>query len=399
MRWNGGRVMGMALAMACAGARAAMLSPAPSAVLDLGEVGVGGQSLVTVSFTNAGVRGFAVTNIVSSCECLQILSYRRAMPPGATNSVRLRLKPDRAGTVTYRIEAGFTEGAPVWACALTARAKAGQAVPPALPGAETIAPDLLLTVLRDPETRWYVGPAECLADGRLRPGVTVVDVRATESFEACRIPDALHMPLHLVKTKPFLQSRDVVLVGEGPGSERLENECRRLAGSGFRSVRLLRGGMDLWRRQGGPVTGWQAGEGGLSELSAAVFMESRDSSEWLIVDAGDGEAEGDYLLPPHVKLPFAARPAAFASELAQQVRQQGGTRTVVIVDRDGAYRQPLGVVLQGLRDVGVFYLEGGLAGLCLHLNQLTQMRGSTRMATRTQVQGVTAPRKPCGGCP
>jgi rhodanese-related sulfurtransferase len=313
--------------------------------------------------------------------------------------VRLRLRPDRAGTVTYSVEAGLTGGVPVWICEVTARARQGRAVSLSIPDEEGIASDLLVTVIRDPEADWYVAPAELLVDGRVRPGVTIVDVRGREKFDACRIPGSLEIPMHLVKTKSFLRSTEVVLLDEGLGAERVERECRRLAGDGFRSIHVLKGGLDRWRRQGGAVTGWQARDGGLTGISAAEFMESRGNSEWLIVCAGGEGSELEYGLPPHVTIPLAAGLAGFASEIEERLRRLGGVREVVIVDRDGSFREALGAVLEGVRDAGVFYLEGGQAAWRDHLSELTRMRGSRTAAIRTQVQGVTAPRKPCGQCP
>jgi len=261
-----------------------------------------------------------------------------------------------------------------------------------------IAPDLLCTVIRTPDDRWYAPVEDVLQAGKVREGTTVVDVRDVQRFDASHIPGALNIPLHLVKTKSFLRAGRIVLVDEGWGSARLERECARLADAGFGSVRILAGGMNIWPRRGGPLAGTRVVTAGPARISPAEFVEARGDPAWVIVNTESGERDFGYWLPRHVTIPFEDGTEVLAAELKGLIGRHRGFCRLLVIDARGAQYDAMAPALQTISEAGVFCLDGGLAAFREYLLQLTQMREGTTVVARTRT-GDRRPAKPCSGCP
>ena len=85
--------------------------------------------------------------------------------------------------------------------------------------------------------------------------IILFDVRREEAFDRARIAGSIHVPLHALKAKSFLKSKPSVLVAQGYPDRELENACRSLREAGFERVFILRGGINAWQEQKGPMEG------------------------------------------------------------------------------------------------------------------------------------------------
>lgn len=106
----------------------------------------------------------------------------------------------------------------------------------------------------NPDLSCAIGPADLAA--LLARGDTVpVDVRHAADFEIFRIDGALNVSVSELRTKPFLQGKTIVLVGNGKAERELYVACAELKGQGFKHAKVLRGGMPAWLLQGQAVVG------------------------------------------------------------------------------------------------------------------------------------------------
>ena len=111
----------------------------------------------------------------------------------------------------------------------------------------------ILTTLLRPSTA-DAGSAMYCTYQDIKPGLDapqLIDVRDTDSYARSHIPEALHIPAYAIKTKGFLRNRDIVLMDAGWCNPVLERVCAELNESGWKSVKILRGGLSSWRRHGG----------------------------------------------------------------------------------------------------------------------------------------------------
>lgn len=73
-----------------------------------------------------------------------------------------------------------------------------------------------------------------------------IDVRSNHIFNKKHIPNSINVPLQLTDTKAFLKNKNVVLVGNGWNEPLLIEKCIQLKIKGFKSVKVLSGGIISW---------------------------------------------------------------------------------------------------------------------------------------------------------
>jgi rhodanese-related sulfurtransferase len=88
------------------------------------------------------------------------------------------------------------------------------------------------------------------------PGLTIVDVRGREAFNNERITGAVPMPMGQIpdSEEPLLEyERDLYIYGDG--AETTAEAASQFRQAGFKNVAELQGGLDAWKKIGGPTEG------------------------------------------------------------------------------------------------------------------------------------------------
>ncbi|MEW6490617.1 MAG: rhodanese-like domain-containing protein [Thermodesulfobacteriota bacterium] len=233
-------------------------------------------------------------------------------------------------------------------------------------------------------------------------GVVLADVRRPDPQGRARIPGSLQIPLYAVRTKGFLRSTTVVLIGEGHDDGPLLEECARLGGAGFAQVRVLEGGINHWWERGGPIEGDPEALAGLSRVTPAELESALRTGEWRVAGFRV-EAKDLALAPvgPAVLLPDPAAGEEFVSAVrALQKRLPAGKgrlARLLLFDRKGDDCPQAEGVLRHAREAGqdlgtVFYLDGGLDAYERY-QALQSNRATVGQIPSTVRQGR------CGSCP
>jgi len=150
-----------------------------------------------------------------------------------------------------------------------------------------------------PDARCLLSTSELARDKALSEW-TWVDVRRPDLAEADAQPGALRLSPELLRSKAFLKTRRVLLVGDGHAQAALLSQCRRLKDEGFKQVRVLNGGWPQWRFQQGLQSSSPE-----SLSASALWAESQHEGNLVIGTRADG------LIP---LLPFGATLDAWSVE-------------------------------------------------------------------------------------
>lgn len=230
---------------------------------------------------------------------------------------------------------------------------------------------------RSPDRACLVSLAEA-EKIRLKSNSQFVDVRSPADYERVRIADSINIPLHLIKTKPFLRNVNVVLVDHGRGSAELAQHCRQLKDAGFRSVSVLDGGLYAWQQAGKPLAGDPMAQARLDRMSAGELFAERLYTGWLVVDATAKGIPADLRkwlpgnIAPARQKTANEQVAAIRALVARQRQANARLNVLVVADSDARYER-LDTALAKGNTGPVLYLEGGLSAYRAYVNQQVAM--------------------------
>jgi rhodanese-related sulfurtransferase len=369
---------------------------------NLGTLPVGQSLRHRMAVENKGAATFAITNFVSSCECLRILSFPLEISPSGTGEIIVELAGEKVGAFRYEVVVETTDPrAPRKSFFLDVEVVTTNAAG-ALASASVV--NRIPWPARVPvprEQALYLPVADALAMMTNGAPATFVDVRATRAHENSGIPGSLHIAPHAVKSAGFLRSRTVVLVDEGWGNPALEAECRRLKELGF-AARILRGGLNAWRAGGGALEPAAAVAPELAELQPRDYLVARRFDDWLVIDARSKAGAEQSPIPEAVQVSLAdTTEKAFGESVAGLVGRRGAFTRVLVVGAIGADNPQMRRVLPVMPGAAVFFLAGGHQALQEQLTQgvaLTQSRTERTGMLSSSKDGALL-RKPCGRCP
>jgi len=101
-------------------------------------------------------------------------------------------------------------------------------------------------------------PSDVLLDlQRGQTGFILIDARSAEVYSDCHIPSAINLPyrkINLESTAELPRDKVLVVYCWGVGCNASTKAAARLSGLGFK-VKEMIGGLEYWRREGGPVEG------------------------------------------------------------------------------------------------------------------------------------------------
>jgi rhodanese-related sulfurtransferase len=194
-----------------------------------------------------------------------------------------------------------------------------------------------------------------------RKGIVIIDVRQKNDFDRFRIPGSLNIPLYAIKTKTFLKSKALILVNEGHQVSQLEQECRHLRQSGF-NVRILKGGFNSWKRQGGITEGENIAHNKLNRISSLNYFYEKDRGDWVVINASPSRnSVTGSLSASNVSIPFEGDGNKFIAGFRRyvaDVKINPCTRVLVFDEKGDIY----GRIEQALQKTGIdiLFLEGGI---------------------------------------
>jgi rhodanese-related sulfurtransferase len=180
--------------------------------------------------------------------------------------------------------------------------------------ADTVKPDLSCAIA--PST---------LAALLTRPDTVLADVRPAADYAAYHLNGALNLTAAELRTKPFVKSKAVVLIGNGQAERELYAECARLKASGFKQPKVLRGGLPIWLASGQAVLGRTPDTAQTAQLGPGeLWAEARFDANLVLVTADRKDLLHE--LPSATVIPDAKLAAVQAA-----VKQRGNKPLAAVV--------------------------------------------------------------------
>ena len=108
-----------------------------------------------------------------------------------------------------------------------------------------------------------------------------VDIRPLEQFEKYHITGSINLNPFELKGKNYLKAKQLVIIDSGYRFDQLENLVEDLKSKGFKSVKILDGGITAWTRYGGRVDGDLIEAKKVNHISAQEYEIQQKYSGWL----------------------------------------------------------------------------------------------------------------------
>lgn len=179
----------------------------------------------------------------------------------------------------------------------------------------------------------------------------MVDTRSAVEFESAHVDGALNASVVQLKVKPYLKDRAVVLMGTGKAEQELYTACAELKAQGFAQVRVLRGGLARWQREGRPLTGRspQGADLPVPTLKAAeLWQEQQFDANLVLVGPSHTALMSQLSSAIAVKALDAASLRAVLERRRKETRNAPLAAVVVVGDSSEAALRELSAALPGV---------------------------------------------------
>lgn len=342
--------------------------------------------------SNESDKALAIKSVAPSCESLQILAYPEIIPPHGTGHLELRVVTFKPQIVDCEAVVETDDQKHTWKYRVNGRIE-GQAVAKSrelmeLPG------QLFTRKLMQHSSALYLAPESLMRKLKKEESLALIDIRPAQEFEKFRIPDSINLPLFALKTKEFLKLRTLILINEGHSYKDLEREAQALKQTGFK-VFILDGGLNLWRKKGGTLSGDMFAQEGLKWFSPYDFFTEKDYGHWLVVDASRSEESSrQFIMPQAVRLALSDAKGFVAGLKAEMKKSRQDRFLLLIADNEKDYEKAEELAEEAGIDC-VFCLRGGMNGY----KSFLQQQAAIWKAKSKKTGKVTTTTKGCPTCP
>jgi len=214
-----------------------------------------------------------------------------------------------------------------------------------------------------------IAPSQLLAELTLasEQKPVVVDLRPAHDFQRTHIPEAIHMPAEQLKVTGRWKSRNIVIVDDGVISPETVETVRALSALGFRSVKILDGGIPAWRAIGARLQGSHRGI--LTEVSPRTYLRAINNSDWAAVDLRN--IRNPLPLPPQVIT--TKKGDISGKDFAREIRNRlDKSSKVLLITDDGQIPEGFSSSEDDWQGIPVYFVRDGSQGILREIIQVTQ---------------------------
>lgn len=318
--------------------------------------------------TNQSAVELTVTNVVSLCDCVQVVSWPKKVKSGSAGKVQLLIQPQRFGPFSPMVQVDFVNQSVPGVFAISGWVDDGVA---------------------EQWTNMLVRAVDVVADLGVGDRQCIVDVRPENQYRLGRIPGSVNLPLYMVKGKTFLKQKRVVLVGRGFEEQILLQEANRLRTMGFSAPCVLEGGFRLWQMQGGKLEGDHPSASVLALIESMEFLRAQIQPGWVVINLGSKEDLADWPFGWPV-VTISALENDFKAKLAKAIQEDPLAKRMVLIAPKSESYAAFDSVVGGL-GMPVFYLKGGWLAYRESLAMATAMEKRRLVSSSSQTAARFGP--------
>ena len=203
-----------------------------------------------------------------------------------------------------------------------------------------------------------------LATERAAPSHTLIDVREASEYNLFHIEHSLNMKPHQISSKNYLKNEKVILIGNAYNQISLLKRCKALKQSGFKSVKVLNGGIQvLAKKNKSKVSGVDINQS-LYYLTPRNMLDIAKPDDYLVINiTGQKDNRLNVYFPSVVTTSNKNLTKRHKKEIQNFIKKNPKKSTVLIVAENDFQYSPLHKLNQPDSNKTIFFLKGGLTEL------------------------------------
>ena len=202
----------------------------------------------------------------------------------------------------------------------------------------------------DVDEEHFVAASSALDDFKSGKAI-VIDLRKDDSVI---VLGALRTPITALATNRFLKGKSLVLLNDGYGLRHLISVRKKLIDKGFKSVKVLKGGIKNWISAGGQTIGKASSYHTLDFISSAGLFNDKDFKGVTVVEVPTENDEPG--IPGAIRLPSGTSVSQL-SVILKDLSRRPGTLYVALSCSERSARLLRPLVKKAKNPV--FFISGG----------------------------------------
>lgn len=231
---------------------------------------------------------------------------------------------------------------------------------------------------------------------RLRAkNVELIDIRSKKEFEEYRVPGSINLSSFEVKSKAFLKSKHLVILGNSLDLIEMGALCKDLKQHGFKKVNIMKDGLMPWKDKligdkAKAIDNWEFGK-----ISPKEFLTLQSKIKWLVLDAREKPIDVHQSIKEIYAglevIPFKSDKKASLERISEFVSAQeiNSLYGFLVVTDEGASYEMISEYLGQNNVNNVFYMDGGIKSYSKYL--------ITRQAFLARLKKGPMKNMSCGG--
>lgn len=181
-----------------------------------------------------------------------------------------------------------------------------------------------------------------------------IDTRSPDQYKQSHIRGSVNLTTYKIKAKPYLKSKNLILIGKGPELLYLYRTCIDLRKAGFQHVHVLDNGLYGWVRNGGVLVP-KLSSARLNYISAEELIRGAGYREYELINMSSAQ-------PPSSIKQYVRNIKTVNSpqNIAGILNGLDGQKVILAVN-DNKLLPRLEKEIENTKNIQIVYLDGGLA--------------------------------------
>lgn len=206
----------------------------------------------------------------------------------------------------------------------------------------------------------------------LSRSVSLIDIRSAKEYESYRLPGSLNLSSYAIKSKDYLKSKHLVIVGDKVDLMEMGLLCRELKEQGFKKVNILKDGMSSWGKKLAGQNAELNNSWLFGKIEPREFTSLKSKMKWMVLDVSGEEVnkkELDFIYQGLDVVSFGVGDEGGLKKVKGFMSSQSDKNLygILVISNHGSGYGEISKYLETNNIKNVYYMDGGLREFAIYL--------------------------------